>query len=343
MNRVLPFERVKLSHLPTTALYQCDNPANGFPQSNSFGQKIMNRRNFSRHLLGLAALSGTVLSSDDASACEQHAGIKPTQRPNSTSRAGDPVAAQVDSAHSMPVDDGPRLQIVMLAYPGMFPLDFAGPLSVFESLMNRDIHIVWKSLDPIGSEDPKIKASMVVQPTTRFEDCPSSPDVLFVPGGIPGTFTQMQNPETLEFLARIGASSRYVTSVCTGSLILGAAGLLNGYKAASHWLTTPVLNEFGAIPTAERIVKDRNRITAGGVTAGIDFGLYLASQLRTQAYAEAIQLYLEYDPSPPFNAGSPKTAKVETTAFLAAMFAPVVEQATGIARNSPGSVRKRVK
>ncbi len=121
-------------------------------------------------------------------------------------------------------------------------------------------------------------------------------------------------------MAEKGKTAKYVTSVCTGSLILGAAGLLKGYKATSHWVVRDVLTEFGAIPTEGRIITDRNRITGGGVTAGLDFGLTIVAKLGNQTYAEAVQLYLEYDPQPPFNSGSPKTASPAAKQFNDNMF-----------------------
>jgi cyclohexyl-isocyanide hydratase len=130
----------------------------------------------------------------------------------------------------------------------------------------------------------------------------------------------MEDAEVLQFLAEKGKTARYVTSVCTGSLILGAAGLLNGYKATSYWNTRDVLKELGAIPTKGRVVVDRNRITGGGVTAGIDFGLKVAALLTNETYAKAIQLYLEYDPAPPFNSGSPEKAPRVVRLFLLDMF-----------------------
>lgn len=233
---------------------------------------------------------------------------------------------------------GEKLTIGMLVYPGMFPLDLVGPLAVFESLMNRDIHLLWKNLDPVGNEKPEHKALIPVTPTTRFKDCPEHLDVLFVPGGVPGTLTMMEDEEVLKFLAEKGKTARYVTSVCTGSLILGAAGLLEGYKATSHWATLEVLKELGAIPTKKRIVIDRNRITGGGVTAGIDFGLEIVALLRNETYAKAVQLYLEYDPQPPFNAGSPEKAPPEAKQFLDEMFAGLVDTSTQTAKRA----RKRL-
>lgn len=235
---------------------------------------------------------------------------------------------------------GPKIIIGMLVYPGMFLLDMAGPLAVFESLMNREIHLLWKNLGPVGGENPEHKTLIPVTPTTAFSDCPEHLDVLFVPGGVPGTLTMMEDPEVLRFLADKGKNARFITSVCTGSLILGAAGLLDGYKATSHWITLDVLKELGAIPTKGRVVVDRNRITGGGVTAGMDFGLKIAALLRNETYAKAVQLYLEYDPAPPFDSGSPEKAPAVVNQFLNEMFAGVKDTATQTAiRSKNGRIR----
>ena len=233
--------------------------------------------------------------------------------------------------------DGPRLQIGLLVYPGMFLQDLVGPMTMFEALMNREIHLLWKTPDPVGPEKPE-HPGLPVRPTTTFAQCPERLDVLFVPGGVPGTLTMMEDREVLAFLADRGATAGWVTSVCTGSLILGAAGLLKGYRATSHWSTVDVLREIGAIPVRSRIVTDRNRVTGGGVTAGLDFGLSLIARLRSPTYAKAVQLYLEYDPRPPFDAGRPGSAPPEVRRFMSEMFAGMVDAATGAARRSPGRV-----
>jgi cyclohexyl-isocyanide hydratase len=217
--------------------------------------------------------------------------------------------------------DGPKLEIGMLVYPGMFLQDLVGPLTMFEALMNRDIHLLWKNRQPVGPEKPEHPGLIPVPPTRTFAECPEKLDVLFVPGGVPGTLTMMEDREVLDFLADRGAKAQWVTSVCTGSLILGAAGLLKGYKATSYWATLDVLPTFGATPVKRRVVTDRNRVTGGGVTAGLDFGLDLIARLRTPEYAKAVQLYLEYDPAPRFNAGSPPKAPREAREFITLMFA----------------------
>ena len=195
-----------------------------------------------------------------------------------------------------------RPKIAMLVHPGMVMQDFIGPLTVF-NLVHAEIHLVWKKHEPVMTE-----VGLPITPSTPFADCPSSLDVLFVPGGLDGSIAMMEDQEVLEFLANRGKTARYVTSDCTGALVLGAAGLLCGYKATGHWYIRDLLSLLGATPVNARVVQDRNRITGGGVTAGIDFGLTLASLLRSRADAEWIQLVIEYAPAPPFNAGQPETA-----------------------------------
>jgi cyclohexyl-isocyanide hydratase len=196
--------------------------------------------------------------------------------------------------------DQSRLEIGMLLYPGLTLLDLIGPQTVFSWFAN--IHLVWKSRDLIESD-----TGIGIRPTSTFETCPRDLDILFVPGGF-GQQAIMNDREVLEFLADRASRAKYVTSVCSGSLLLGAAGLLKGYKATSHWAARDGLAAFGAEPVGARVVIDRNRITGGGVTAGIDFGLVVLAKLRGDDAAKLTQLAMEYDPEPPFNAGSPKTA-----------------------------------
>jgi cyclohexyl-isocyanide hydratase len=196
------------------------------------------------------------------------------------------------------------LQIGLLVFPKVTQLDFTGPLQVFAGLPGAKIHLVWKRIEPVASD-----SVLVLTPTISFADCPQL-DVICVPGGA-GTDDIVNDEETLDFLRTQAANAKYVTSVCTGSLVLGAAGLLKGYNAATHWTAVDYLPLFGATPSRTRVCVDRNRITGGGVTAGIDFALTLVSILANRKTAEAIQLGLEYNPAPPFNAGSPDTAPPE--------------------------------
>lgn len=195
------------------------------------------------------------------------------------------------------------LQIGMLLYPGFTLLDLAGPQTAFG--LHGQTHLIWKTLDPVPTD-----MGVSMNPTTTFADVPDPLDVLFVPGGF-GTNAVMQDPETLKFLARTGATARYVTSVCSGSVILAMAGLLEGYRAATHWAFYEPLVALGVEASHERVAVDRNRISGGGVTAGVDFGLTVIAALKGQDAAEFTQLALEYDPQPPFNAGHPRTARQE--------------------------------
>ena len=207
------------------------------------------------------------------------------------------------------------LQIGLVLFPKVTQLDFTGPLQVFSSVPGAQVHLVWKRIEPVPSD-----SVLVLTPTTTFADCPQL-DVICVPGGA-GTDDMVNDEEMLAFLRKQAVGAKYITSVCTGSLVLGAAGLLRGYRAATHWMSVDFLSAFGAVPAKKRVCVDRNRITGGGVTAGIDFALTLVSLLVDQKTAEAIQLRLEYNPAPPFHSGSPDTASPEVLALLKERMAP---------------------
>ena len=207
------------------------------------------------------------------------------------------------------------LQIGLVLFPKLTQLDLTGPLQVFSSVPGAKVHLIWKRIEPVVSD-----SVMTLMPTTTFADCPQL-DVICVPGGV-GTDDMVNDEEMLAFVRRQAEHAKYVTSVCTGSLVLGAAGLLKGYRATTHWSAMDHLSRFGAIATKMRVCVDRNRITGGGVTAGIDFALTLVSILIDHRTAEAIQLRLEYNPAPPFSAGSPDTAPPEVKALLEDRMAP---------------------
>jgi cyclohexyl-isocyanide hydratase len=193
------------------------------------------------------------------------------------------------------------IEIGLLLFPRLTQLDMTGPFEVFARIPGAKVHVLWKRIEPVISD-----TGLALMPTAAFAECPRL-DVICVPGG-PGVNAMMQDEEVLEFLRSKAGHAKFVTSVCTGALILGAAGLLQGYRAATHWSSMEFLKEFGATPEFARVCIDRNRVTGGGVTAGIDFGLFLASKLTDQQTAEKIQLTIEYNPAPPFHAGSPETA-----------------------------------
>lgn len=196
----------------------------------------------------------------------------------------------------------PRFKIAMLIFDNMTNQDFVGPHDIFSRVRVADIDVLAKSTDPVRTD-----ARGRVLPDKAIRDALPHYDLLFVGGG-GGSTALMEDPEVLDFLRTRAASARYVTSVCTGALVLGAAGLLDGYKAATHWAAMDVLPLLGAIPTRQRVVIDRNRITGGGVTAGIDFGLTVVAQLWGEDFAKVLQLAMEYDPQPPFDTGSPDRA-----------------------------------
>ena len=193
------------------------------------------------------------------------------------------------------------LHIGFLVFPRVQQLDLTGPHDVFASVPGATVHLIGKTLDPINAS-----SGLVLTPTITYADCPRL-DVLCVPGGV-GVGELMEDDITLDFIRRQAAQARFVTSVCTGALVLGAAGLLHGRRATTHWAAHHFLESFGAIPVKERVVQDGNLMTGGGVTAGIDFALTLLIGLIGETEAQAIQLQLEYAPAPPFNSGTPDTA-----------------------------------
>jgi len=211
------------------------------------------------------------------------------------------------------------MHIGFLLFPHVTQLDLTGPAQILGRVPGAQVHLVWKTRDPVPAD-----VGFTINPTTTFADCPPL-DVLCVPGGF-GIEHLFRDADTLAFLRRQGENARYVTSVCNGSLVLGAAGLLEGYRSACHWMWLPFLARFGAVPVAERIVRDRNRISGGGVTAGIDFGLALAAELAGEGAARMIQLALEYDPQPPFDAGTPAGAGPDLVARYRALVAPRMAQ-----------------
>jgi cyclohexyl-isocyanide hydratase len=199
------------------------------------------------------------------------------------------------------------MEIGLILFPRLTQPDLTGPFEAFARIPNANVHLIWKSIEPVVSD-----TGLRILPTITFEDCPDL-DVICVPGG-PGINALLDDQQVLAFVRRKGERARYVTSVCSGALVLGAAGLLKGYKAATHWASREFLAPFGAIPVKTRVCIDGNRITGGGVTAGIDFALHLTAQLTDRKAAERIQLYMEYNPEPPHQAGSPDTAPPELVA-----------------------------
>jgi len=192
-------------------------------------------------------------------------------------------------------------QIGFLLFPGIQQLDLVGPYEVCAMMPDTKVHLIWKTREPQAASN-----GLALMPDITFDECPPL-DVLCVAGGV-GVNNLLEDEATLDFIKQHAASARFITSVCTGALVLGAAGLLHGRRATTHWAFHHLLGALGAIPVKQRVVHDGNLMTGGGVTAGIDFGLTLAAELIGQDEAQAIQLQLEYAPAPPFNAGTPDTA-----------------------------------
>lgn len=220
-------------------------------------------------------------------------------------------------------------KIVFLAYPQFTALDLVGPHYMLGNLMGATMIVAAKTRAPVESD-----MKLAIQPSATFDECPKDIDIIVVPGGSQGTLAAIQDEETMAFVKDRGSRAKFVTSVCTGSLVLGAAGLLKGYKATSHWAARDLLSIFGAEPVNQRVVIDRNRITGGGVTAGLDFGLTLVARLRDDNYAKAVQLLAEYEPDPPLDAGTPETAGPETTQMISGMFTQFLEEAKRVANTA---------
>jgi cyclohexyl-isocyanide hydratase len=200
-----------------------------------------------------------------------------------------------------------KLRVGFLLYPYLTQLDLTGPAQVFAAASDFALHYIWKNKEPVMSD-----AGIALLPTTTLDECPPL-DIVLVPGG-PGQALLMDDKAVLAWLAAQAKSAKWLTSVCSGSLLLGAAGLLNGYRAASHWNYREHLPLFGATIDPARVVRDRNRVTGGGVTAGIDVALRLVADLRGERVAQEVQLLLEYAPEPPFDCGRPENASPSVVA-----------------------------
>lgn len=202
-------------------------------------------------------------------------------------------------------------RLAFLLFPGLTQLDLTGPAQILSRLPDSRMDLVWQTPDPVMSD-----AGFAIVPTATFDDVQAA-EILCIPGGI-GVADVMNHDPAMAWIANVARDAAWITSVCTGSLILGAAGLLKGYRATTHWAWHHHLALFGAEPVKARTVVDRNRVTGGGVTAGIDFALTLTALLHGEAVARALQLGFEYDPDPPFDAGSPdKSGPEAVAAYLA--------------------------
>ncbi|MBK8454936.1 MAG: DJ-1/PfpI family protein [Thiofilum sp.] len=247
-----------------------------------------------------------------------------------------PEAPKVDhqSNHNlsmMPADWTKPDQIAMLIYPEFTALDLIGPHYMFAGLMGATVHIVAATREPVTSD-----TKVTIVPTATYDEVPQDLTVLFIPGGGESVIRALEDEKLMAFVRDRGSRAKYVTSTCTGSLILAGAGLLQGYKATSHWVAREALVAGGATPVNERVVRDRNRITGAGVTAGIDLGLSLIAELRDTFYAQNMQLLAEYAPQPPFNAGTPETAPKEAVQLMSKMFTGYNDKAQAAIKKALG-------
>lgn len=212
-----------------------------------------------------------------------------------------------------------EINIGFLVYPDVIQLDVMGAYQVLSFPPDVKIHLVWKTSKPIESNE-----GLIITPTQTFDSCPTL-DVICVPGGGIGQVRVMQDRAVLDFLQQISLKAQYITSVCTGSLILAKANLLNGYQATCHWAFREHLSALGVEVVPERVVIARNRITGAGVTSGIDFGLVLVGKIWGEQTAKMTQLMMEYDPQPSFNTGTPKTAGKSLVKSLKKIGSPLIE------------------
>jgi cyclohexyl-isocyanide hydratase len=221
----------------------------------------------------------------------------------------------------MPASWHGKEQIAMLLYPGFTALDLVGPQYMFGNLMGAKVHLVARTLTPVMSD-----TGLAIAPTVTLARAPKDLDILFVPGGGAGTLSAMKDKALIQWVADRASRAKLIASVCTGSLVLGQAGLLRRRKATSHWATLPLLQEFGAEPMNTRVVWDGNLVTGAGVSAGLDLGLSIVAKLRDDTYAQSVQLLAEYAPQPPFNAGTPATAPKPVHKMVSGMFDGLIEQ-----------------
>ncbi|MDZ7855824.1 DJ-1/PfpI family protein [Sphaerotilus sp.] len=232
--------------------------------------------------------------------------------------AAEPAASQPEVMHdmsTMPPQWQGKEQIAMLLYPEFTALDLVGPHHMFTSLWGATVHLVAATKEPVRGQN-----GITFMPSMTLDETPADLDILFVPGGDVGTLKAMQDPKLIAWVADRARRAKLVASVCTGSMILGQAGLLRGKRATSHWATHALLKEFGAIPVDRRVVWDGKLVTGAGVSAGLDLGLAVVAKLRDKTYAQGVQLMAEYAPQPPLHAGTPKTAPPAVHRMMDSMF-----------------------
>jgi cyclohexyl-isocyanide hydratase len=206
------------------------------------------------------------------------------------------------------------MKILSLLFPGFTFIDLAAPMSALSLLPGAEFSFAWKETGPVASD-----AGASVVATHTFQDAPRDVDILFVPGNTKALFALLHDRETLDFVADRGSRAQWVTSVCNGALLLGCAGLLDGYEAATYWYARDLLANYGATPRNARVVIDRNRVTGGGVTAGVDFGFTLLGKLMGDDFGRQAELIFEYAPQPPYGTGRPELADAATLAKVSTL------------------------
>lgn len=217
--------------------------------------------------------------------------------------------------------------IAMIIYPEFTALDLIGAYQFFWAIMTHRVILVSKKSGIVRAD-----TGLGVMSEATFKSCPKNIDAIFLPGGTNGTVAAMKDKETIDFIKRAAPSCKLVTSVCTGSLILGAAGLLKGKKATTHWLAHETLADFGAIPVKERVVRDGNILTGAGVSASLDLGLEVVQLLSGEDYAKLCQLFFEYDPKPKFDCGSPEKAPAADVEMCRAMMPDFIKLVKQVAK-----------
>ena len=286
----------------------------------------MNRRQFTRLFAALGSLQGV-----------QALAGKPDPGFNREPVVGDRSQESMETFALFL--DGTPLRVGILVYPGMYVNDVTTLMTIFDALAGTQILFIGKSMDPVGHGENEPPALLPITPHVTFETCPAQLDVLLVPGAMPGKLAQLSDEPTLAFLRQQADQVKFLGSVGTGSLLLGAAGVLRGYKATTYWPMRELLQGTGATLVKQRVVFDRNRATAAGSTAAIDLGLRLAEKLRNPAQAQLIQLYMEYDPQPPYKSGSPERAPAKVTRFMTHMHEGLVEQGKATMREAVSKLK----
>jgi cyclohexyl-isocyanide hydratase len=243
----------------------------------------------------------------------------------------DTFATPTHDMSAFPTSWTGKEQIAMLLYPGFTALDLVGPQYMLGNLMGATIHLAAQTMAPVMSD-----TALAIAPTLTLADCPNELDVLFVPGGGQGTLQAMRDKTLVRWIADRGARAKLVASVCTGSLLLGQAGLLRGKRATSHWATKDLLPEFGARPVNARCVWDGKVLTGAGVSAGLDLGLSILGKLRDDEFAQCIQLLAEYAPKPPYRSGTPEQATPRVHRLMGDMFDGLREQVRTTAKDALG-------